>query len=87
MDGGNIADALHGPAGECQLPAMHLRKADAAHIVDGRVKAHRTGGIDCTGLKLAGQLRKDRTLAGDGLDHLTAGEERRHFLQQRLFAV
>ena len=41
MDAGNIADALHGPAGEGQLPAMHLCKADAVHIVDGGVKTHR----------------------------------------------
>ena len=87
MNAGDILNTLHSPPGQIDLLPVHILKAHAVHIVNGGMKPHSTGGIDRTGLKLVRQLRVDRALPGDGFDHLAAGKEGRHLLQQRLPAV
>lgn len=80
-------DALHSPPGQGKLPAAHFREANAVYIVDRRMKPHRTSGIDRTGLELMEKFGIRCTLTGDGLDHLAAGEERLHVVQEFFTAV
>ena len=87
VDVRQLTHRVHRAAGQGDLALVHLRKADISDIVDGRVQAHGVRRVDRTGLELVRQLGKDRALAGDGFDHLAAGEERRHSVQQLLAAV
>ena len=43
--------------------------------------------VDRAGLELVRELGEDRTIAGDRFDHLAAGEERRHGVQQFFTSV
>ena len=51
------------------------------------MQAHGVCRVDRAGLELVRELGEDRTIAGDRFNHLAAGEERRHGVQQFFTSV
>ena len=51
------------------------------------MQAHGVCRVDRAGLELVRELGEDRTIAGDRFNHLAAGEERRHIVQQIFASV
>ena len=66
---------------------QNLIPAELLIVLNRRMQADRTAHIDRAGLKLVRELRPGRLIAAHILDHLTAKEEGRHFLEQFLLAV
>ena len=81
------AEGLHGVRGERKLTPLHFGKADAADILKRGLQPRRARGVDRAGLELVRELGEDRTIAGDRFNHLAAGEERRHGVQQCTLSV
>ena len=87
VDVRHLADRVHRAACQRDLLLMHRCKADALDIVNGRVQTHGVCRVDRAGLELVRELGEDRTIAGDRFNHLAAGEERRHGVQQFFTSV
>ena len=64
--------------------ALH---AERAEVIDGGAQADRFGDHRRARLKLPRQLLPARALTLDGLDHIAAGEERRHRFEQGAVGV
>ena len=81
------AQALERVGDELALVGAHVLHADALQEVDRGAEADGLGDVRRAGLELRRALRPARLLDGDRGDHVPAGEERRHGVQQLGAAV
>jgi hypothetical protein len=72
---------------ERELVRPHLLHPERAQPVDRRAEPDRLGDLRGTRLELPGQIGPGRLIRGNGADHVTAADERRHLLEQCPAAV